>query len=259
MILPRRRGHERSVRRIAGDGCGNLGDFLHQSKKWQRCNNPAPPRHSSGAAPWPRKGKGALVERAGLVSQSGSGKATLSADEFVARFQEHIGVFWSIAAGIVNDRSAIDDVLQDSAMIAIRKLDDFDPSTSLVAWCGQIVRNVARNRARRERRRRGASVNMDHIVDQPSPERSSQLLRDAATLNEHQHQFDDDVLNALETLDEVARSCLLLRTLNDLSYREIAVALGIPEGTASSHVHRARRALRDRLLRREAARERGAS
>ena len=199
------------------------------------------------------------MERAGLVSQSGSGKATLSADEFVARFQEHIGVFWSIAAGIVNDRSAIDDVLQDSAMIAIRKLDDFDPSTSLVAWCGQIVRNVARNRARRERRRRGASVNMDHIVDQPSPERSSRLLRDAATLNEHQHQFDDDVLNALETLDEVARSCLLLRTLNDLSYREIAVALGIPEGTASSHVHRARRALRDRLLRREAARERGAS
>ena len=62
-----------------------------------------------------------------------------------------------------------------------------------------------------------------------------------------QGAFDDGVLRALSSLDETARACLLLRTLLDLPYRDISLALGIPEGTAMSHVHRARGILRRKL------------
>ena len=62
-----------------------------------------------------------------------------------------------------------------------------------------------------------------------------------------QHGFDDAVLAALNTLGETARACLLLRTILDLSYRELAETLEIPEGTAMSHVHRARAAMRKAL------------
>ena len=62
-----------------------------------------------------------------------------------------------------------------------------------------------------------------------------------------QESFDDDVVAALMSLDETARACLLMKTVLDLPYREIAAALGVPEGTAMSHVHRARGALRERL------------
>ena len=48
-------------------------------------------------------------------------------------------------------------------------------------------------------------------------------------------------------MEETARACLLLRTLQDMPYREIALALDIAEGTAMSHVHRARMAMRERL------------
>jgi len=57
--------------------------------------------------------------------------------------------------------------------------------------------------------------------------------------------FDDRVRAALETLPETARQCLLMRTLFDAPYSEIAARLDIPEGTAMSHVHRARRTLRE--------------
>ena len=53
--------------------------------------------------------------------------------------------------------------------------------------------------------------------------------------------------NGLEALGEVPRACLLLSTLRELSYGEIAALLTIPEGTAMSHVHRARLVLRERL------------
>jgi len=57
----------------------------------------------------------------------------------------------------------------------------------------------------------------------------------------------DRVLEALVSLEETARACLLLRTVLDKSYREISLALDIPEGTAMSHVHRARKAMRRML------------
>ena len=70
-----------------------------------------------------------------------------------------------------------------------------------------------------------------------------------------EHLFDeikryigfDAVLRSLAALEENARACLLMRTVLGLSYAEIARTLSIPEGTAMSHVHRARKAMRDQL------------
>ena len=59
--------------------------------------------------------------------------------------------------------------------------------------------------------------------------------------------FDDDLLRALGGLDETARGCLLMRVVMDMPYKEIALAMDVPEGTAASHVHRARAALRGAL------------
>ena len=54
-------------------------------------------------------------------------------------------------------------------------------------------------------------------------------------------------MRALRAVGEMSRACMLLRAVHQLSYREISELLGIPEGTAMSHVHRTREALRDRL------------
>ena len=66
-------------------------------------------------------------------------------------------------------------------------------------------------------------------------------------LHEAQTEFDDHVVRALESLGDVPRSCLLLRTVAELSYVEISACMQIPEGTAMSHVSRSKARLR-RLL-----------
>ena len=54
-------------------------------------------------------------------------------------------------------------------------------------------------------------------------------------------------MRALNSVSDIARACLLLRTIEQMEYAEISRLLAIPEGTAMSHVHRARQHLRERL------------
>jgi RNA polymerase sigma-70 factor (ECF subfamily) len=72
-------------------------------------------------------------------------------------------------------------------------------------------------------------------------------LTDEGRLAENQIDFDDEVLSALREISDVARMCLLLRVVQQLSYDDIAQTLHIPAGTAMSHVHRAKQSIRERL------------
>ncbi len=183
---------------------------------------------------------------AGPVSST---RGKLAAAEFSARLQAAARTLWLIAAGVLGDRSDADDVLQEAAMIGLRKINEFDPATSFAAWMGGIVRNVARNHARKRVRRQTAPA------DPATLDQSRASLATAAApefnrkgeLKPDQAAFDDRVMGALEALEETPRTCLLLRTLSDMPYREISQILGIPEGTAMSHVHRSRHVMRAML------------
>lgn len=159
----------------------------------------------------------------------------LTPEQFAARLSESHRTVWTIAASILNDAQAADDMVQEAVTIALRKLPEFDPATSFAAWFGQIVRFVSLNEARK--RRRFTGTDQERMSQEPSP----------PPLPSPDTPFDARVQAALESLPEAARSCLLLRTLQGMSFAEIATALSMPEGTAMSHVHRARAVLRERL------------
>lgn len=59
--------------------------------------------------------------------------------------------------------------------------------------------------------------------------------------------FDSSVYRAIMSLDEVSRVCLLLRTVGEMSYAQIAAITDLNENTAMSHVFRSRRILRERM------------
>jgi RNA polymerase sigma-70 factor, ECF subfamily len=166
-------------------------------------------------------------------------KHTLSEAEFARCFQEHSRALWCVAVAVLGSRSEADDVLQESAIIGLQKRADFTSGSSFVHWMSQIVRYTALNAGRRRRRH----VGLD-FESHPEPQDRS---RTSAPL-EVVEPFDDRLLAALATLDETARVCLLMRTVLELPYRQIAEALEIAEGTAMSHVHRSRHRLRTALL-----------
>lgn len=156
--------------------------------------------------------------------------------------------------GLVHVRSDADDVVQEAALQAVKRLSEFRAGTNFRAWMAQIVRYVASNQnrgRRRERSRGGASVEAFADVAPARTPAPATPVDSLGRVREEQGAFDDALVRALKSVEPTARACLLLRTVEGLAFRELAALLDIPEGTAMSHVFRARaqvsRALRDEL------------
>lgn len=164
----------------------------------------------------------------------------LSRAQFVERFQSSWRSLWCIAVAVLGTRNGAEDVVQEAALIAWGKLDEFDPSTSFAAWMGQIVRFTALNQGRRVLKQHHAETSLEQGADAPIPELDASSSSEAEDDRIH-------VRKALQALDDTVRACVLMRTLAGMTYSEISLALGVPEGTAACYVHRARHALRDAI------------
>lgn len=197
---------------------------------------------------------GGMTDRSRPIAarQPAEDQQHLTPARFAASFNSAWQTLWYIAAAVLGDRSGADDVLQEAAMVALGKLSQFDANSNFLAWMGKIVRFIALNHARR-RSKAAAAIVDPHALDAVHATHarpSTPSLDGRGELFAGQDDFDDHILAALQTLDETARACLLLRTLMDMPYRDISLALDIAEGTAMSHVHRARTALREKLAHR---------
>lgn len=184
-----------------------------------------------------------------MASSGRSPAPGLTADEFCARFQDGARVLWTLAAGLLGDPTEAEDVCQEAFLAAYAKRGQFEPGTNFQAWMGRFIRNVVANELRKRARRRTACAD-PLVLDQVAQAEGSAASggpppREELLLDEE--AFDERLLSGLRELGEVPRTCLLLRSLRELTYAEIAGLLGIPEGTAMSHVHRARSALRSKL------------
>lgn len=103
---------------------------------------------------------------------------------------------------------------------------DYDADRSFKGWWFAIVRNCCHDLLRQRRRR--AAVSLDLAPETIAPNGVNDLT---------------DLLDALEQLTPMQREILELRYFGECSYRDLAAALGIPEGTVMSRLHAARQAL----------------
>jgi RNA polymerase sigma-70 factor (ECF subfamily) len=173
----------------------------------------------------------------------------LTPEDFAARFETASRKLWCLAAAILGCRVMAQDVLQEAAMTALDRLSTFQPGSNFDAWMARIVRFTALNHSRRHYRSRERGCDAALLQQAPGPRLLTEPGVDPrGRLDGEQQHFDDSVTRALQQLGELPRASFLLRTLMDLSYREISSLLEIPEGTAMSHVHRARASLRETLL-----------
>ncbi len=179
-----------------------------------------------------------------------SANSRLDRATFAALYESAYQRLWLLAAGIVGDRHAAHDIVQDSTLAAFSKLEQFEPGSNFSAWLARFVRWHAFNYSRKHTARGTLPADPQLLDLSVATDRSPEinLENDAAgQILDDQPHFDDEVSRALRSINPTGRACLLLRTIHQLSYREIAELLEIPEGTAMSHVHRARQMMRDRL------------
>jgi RNA polymerase sigma-70 factor (ECF subfamily) len=160
----------------------------------------------------------------------------LTPSGFATMFRASSRVLWCVAVGVVGHRDQGEDIVQEAALLALGKLDSFEPGSSFAAWMGQYVRFVALNHRRKsERRKRALEAESPSLQPRVAPPPTEPDM------------FDRNVSDALASLSEAQRTCLLLKTVVELEYAEISALLEIPAGTAMSHVSRARAKMRQQL------------
>ena len=152
-------------------------------------------------------------------------------NDFGARVEELIPRLRRYARALTGDRSAADDLVQDTLERAWNKLHLWRSGSDLRAWLFTIMHNVHVNQVRS--RAAAASVSIDdEAADAQVRPTQSDLLEVR------------DIDAALQRLPSEQREVLLLVALERMSYDETARALGIPIGTVMSRLARARERLR---------------
>lgn len=171
--------------------------------------------------------------------------AQLDPDSFAMLFERARGTLRVVAAAECGFDLA-DDIVQHSAIVALERLDQFTAGTNFTAWSITIVRGVARNQRRSEQRRISKISRFSRQLPRLQPRKVQGGASGDSTQSplgpdfELSTVFSKNLIGALDTLNPVQRTCLLLKTILDHSYKEIGEILDIPAATARSHVYRSR-------------------
>lgn len=159
----------------------------------------------------------------------------------------HLDAAFNLARWLTGNPADAEDVVQDAYLRAYRYFDAFRGGSFRV-WLLTIVRNSFLDWIKDNRSGRAMFQPLEDAFEgpaDPQPNAEAMLLDRA----------DHETLTALVAgLPTEYREVLVLREIEDLSYKEIAEVTGIPAGTVMSRLSRARLALRRAWRAHEAAR-----
>src|SRR6202790_2061023 len=171
-------------------------------------------------------------------SASGSGRKAWSKDlSDHTRFEElvlpHLNAAYNLARWLTRDANDAEDVVQDACVRALKYVGSLNGSGAR-AWFLTIVRHAfydwcKRNRPAEIARDDGTAIDM--AIDEAAIDPEQSALRGAQSRL---------LANAVEELPLAYREVLILRELEELSYKEIARIADIPVGTVMSRLARAR-------------------
>ena len=151
----------------------------------------------------------------------------------------HLDAAYNLARWLMRNPADAEDVVQEAFLRAMRFFDGFRGGDSR-AWLLKIVRNTCYSWVKKNRPTE-LSDEFDETVH------SSEVLGTDAEAKLVSRANSEQVRKALETLPAGFREVLVLREIEELSYREISDVTGVPLGTVMSSLSRARQRLREEL------------
>lgn len=165
--------------------------------------------------------------------------------ELVGRYQRQV---YSLALRMVRQAEDAEDIAQETFVRMFRVLDRYDLERPFGAWLFTIASRLCIDHLRR---RRTAPVPLYHREPDSGEEREIEVADTGPPPDEAAQRGEEErrVQGLIDSLPAHYRIVVMLRHQHDLSYDEIAEALGLPLGTVKARIHRARALLALRLER----------
>ncbi|MGI4758391.1 MAG: RNA polymerase sigma factor [Janthinobacterium lividum] len=137
-----------------------------------------------------------------------------------------------------------DDLTQDVFLKVYRNLQGFDPAKgAFTTWLTTLTRNLLVDHFRRTRQDRSTdSLDEPARDDSDGPTMADRLADPAPSQMQRVAQMElrARIQHALKQLSPELREAVILRDLQDMDYKEIALVLHVPEGTVKSRISRGR-------------------
>ncbi len=196
------------------------------------------------------KGKGGSQSgtdpRTGVPDTSTYRPEELQAFEaLVDRYGRHV---YNIAYRMAGNNADAKDLTQEAFIRVFRALRKVDPTAKLESWLHRIVTNLYIDMLRRR-----PKVRLESLDAPITTAKGSEVMREVpdptadperTVLNA---RLDADVQRALLELTAELRAVVVLSDIEGYAYEEIGEMLHVPVGTVKSRLHRARKALQDKL------------
>ncbi len=170
---------------------------------------------------------------------------TGSVEAFETLFQKVRGNAFQAARSLVGSHEDAQDLTQEAFIKAYRARASYDPKQPFLPWFHRILRNTCFSFLRKRGRLRESSIHSGGSAD--GSDQNWDIVDDAAQAPSDAMESSERVdafASALEKLSARDREIIVLRHYQELSYRDIADALSVPEGTVMSRLFHARKRLK---------------
>ncbi|MGL5352502.1 MAG: RNA polymerase sigma factor [Clostridium sp.] len=147
-------------------------------------------------------------------------------EAFTSLIHENLTSMYRVARGILNTTQDIEDAIQNTTLIAFNKIRTLKDEKLFKTWLIRILINECNKIYKFNKKRIIEVVEETYSVD------TSENI---------------DLYNAISSLSDELRVSTILFYFDDLTYKEIASVLGVPEGTVKSRVFRGKQRLYEML------------
>ena len=175
-------------------------------------------------------------------------------EDFDREAMPHMKLLYNYALRMSGDREDADDLVQDTYMRAFKFFHKFEKGTNCKAWLFRIMKNCYINRYRKNKKE-PPKVDYEDVQNFYDSIRSELVDPNDLEQKVFANLLDDDVMNALNSLQDDYKTVVILCDLEGLSYDEISEFLDCPIGTVRSRLHRGRKILQNKLT--EYAKDKG--
>ncbi len=157
-------------------------------------------------------------------------------DQLVARYAEEL---FSFFLRFVGNRSAADDLVQETFLQVHLSAASFDPGRTFKPWLYTIAANKGRDWMRARGRRPVQSLDAAGDSDGPTPGMLIAAEGESAPAEFERQERRRQVREVIDQMPEMQRTILLLGYFQKLPYAEMSEILDIPIGTVKSRLHAA--------------------
>ena len=150
-----------------------------------------------------------------------------------------------VALEFTKNNQDAEDILQESYIKALSKINELDKPESFSSWLNQIVANKSKDFLKKKKPMLFEAE--ENEVFEVLPDEDTNFTPEG---NLDRTELQKTVMEVLDELSEEKRACILMMYFEELSVGEIAETLEIPEGTVKTRLFSARKDLKDKFAKR---------